>query len=258
MNHRITMDTASSSPPPAGPPVPPSGAAGFDELGAGSPQRATRFHAYLAIAAFGVYTLSTAAFAWFARSRTIAWTEAVHRRATVAAAHDADQTYVLAARSTWVTMIVGAVAVSVWAGRVVANARTRGMLVSPRRAGWCWLIRCSGAPEHRRVAPGCVRDGLLASSSPSVDRGAVRSDADVPLLLPRSWHGEHDDTRGARRTCREWLSQHCCSWPIRTTTVLGREGDPSTPTRPSRCDSRPPDLTSRQSGRGSWAAMWHT
>ncbi len=109
-------------------------------------------YAYAAVAAFAVYTLSTGCFAWFARARTTAWADAVGRRATVDAARDADHLYVLAARSTWVTIVLGAVAVSVWAGRVVANARSRGMPVSPRKARWMWFIPLFGiVPSIREL-----------------------------------------------------------------------------------------------------------
>ena len=138
--------------PPGGPPVPPRQVLGFSEPGAGAPQCATRLYAYLAIATFAVYTASTAAYAWFSRARATAWRDAVARRATVAAAHDADHLYVLAARSTWPTIFVGAIAISVWAGRVVANAQSRGMPVSPRRARWMWFIPLFGiAPSIREL-----------------------------------------------------------------------------------------------------------
>ena len=130
--------------------MPPRQVVGFSEPGAGAPQCATRLYAYLAIAAFAVYTASTAAYAWFSRARTTAWRDAVARRATVAAAHDADHLYVLAARSTWPTILVGAIAVSVWAGRVVTNARSRGMPVSPRRARWMWFIPVFGIARSIR------------------------------------------------------------------------------------------------------------
>jgi hypothetical protein len=132
--------------------VPPPIVTDFVEPGEGAPQCRTRAHAYITIAAFAVYTLSTAAFAWFARARTAAWTDAVGRQATVAAAHDADHLYVVAARSTWLTIVVGAVTVSVWAGRVVSNARSRGIGVNPRRARWMWFIPLFGiAPSIREL-----------------------------------------------------------------------------------------------------------
>jgi hypothetical protein len=116
----------------------------FSEPGAGAPQCTTRLHAYVAITSFATYTLSLGGFAWFARARTTAWTDAAKRRATVEAARDADHLYVLAARCTWLTIILGAVTISVWAGRVVANARSRGMRVSPGKARWMWFIPLFG------------------------------------------------------------------------------------------------------------------
>ena len=122
----------------------------FSEPGEGAPQCATRLYAHLTIAAFVLYTFSAGAFAWFARARTAAWTDAVNRRATVHAAKDADHLYLLAGRSTWVTILIGAVAVSVWAGRVVTNAQSRGMPVNPRRARWIWFIPLFGIAKSIR------------------------------------------------------------------------------------------------------------
>lgn len=139
-------------PPPPGPPVRPRFIGGFSEPGESAPQISTRVHAHATIVAFALFTLSRGAFAWFARARTNAWTDAVHFRATVAAARHADHLYILAGRSTWLALGLGAVAVSVWSGRVVANARARGMRVSPAKARWMWYIPVFGiVPSIREL-----------------------------------------------------------------------------------------------------------
>jgi hypothetical protein len=118
----------------------------FSEPGAGAPQRPSRTLAYVAIGSFAVQTLSLGVYAWFAKARAAAWTDAVAGRATLAEARHSHHQLVLASRGTWATLLIGAVCVSLWSGRVVANARARGMPVSPRRAQWMWFIPMFGIP----------------------------------------------------------------------------------------------------------------
>ena len=133
MNTWIRMSVATS------PPL-------FSEPGAGAPQRPSTVLAFVAIGSFAVQTLSLGVYAWFSRARAAAWNDAVAGRATLADARHAHHVLVLAARSTWVTLLLGAVCISLWAGRVVSNARSRGMRVSPRRARWMWFIPLFGIP----------------------------------------------------------------------------------------------------------------
>ena len=131
MNIRIIMSVATT------PPL-------FSELGAGAPQRPSRVLAFVAIGSFAVQTLSLGVDAWFAAARAAAWKDAVAGRATLDDARHANHLLLLAGRSTWVTLLLGAVCISVWAGRVVSNARARGMQVSPERARWMWFVPLFG------------------------------------------------------------------------------------------------------------------
>jgi hypothetical protein len=116
----------------------------YQEPGEGAPQRRTRLYAWLAIGAFTVYTLSVGIYAWHARSRADAWQAAVDGRGRLDDARHAQHVFMLSARFTWLTILAGAAAVSVWSGRVVSNARSRGMRVNPRRARWMWFIPLIG------------------------------------------------------------------------------------------------------------------
>ena len=118
----------------------------FSEPGAGAPQRPSRLHAHVAIGSFAVQTLSLGVYAWLSRARAAAWNDAVAGRVTIADSRHAHHVVVVAARSTWVTLLLGAVCVSLWSGRVVSSARARGMRVSPGRARWMWFIPLLGIP----------------------------------------------------------------------------------------------------------------
>lgn len=109
-------------------------------------------HAHVAIGSFVVQTLSLGVYAWFSRARAAAWSDAVAGRKTLAEARHAQHVLVLAARSTWVTLLLGAVCISVWAARVVTNARARGIPVSPKRARWMWFVPLIGiAPAIKEL-----------------------------------------------------------------------------------------------------------
>jgi hypothetical protein len=116
----------------------------YQEPGEGAPQRPTRFHAWVAIAAFAIYTFSIGVVAWIGRLHAEAWRAAVEGRKGIDEARHVQHLVQLSVRSTWVTILVGAVTVSVWAGRVATNARSRGMRVSPARARWMWFIPLFG------------------------------------------------------------------------------------------------------------------
>ena len=128
----------------------------YKEPGEGAHQRSTRAQAWITIGAFAVYTFSIGVVAWCAHLHADAWRAAVEGRGTVDDARHIQSLVERSVRSTWLTLAVGAITVSVWAGRVASNARSRGMPVNPARARWMWFIPLFGIGKSIRELENAV------------------------------------------------------------------------------------------------------
>jgi hypothetical protein len=126
------------------------------EPGEGARQRPTRVLAWTAIGAFALYTFSIGVVTWCARLHADAWRAVVEGRGTIDEARHVQAMVERSVRSTWLTLSLGAITVSAWAGRVATNARSRGMRVNPARARWMWFIPFFGIGKSIRELENAV------------------------------------------------------------------------------------------------------
>ena len=99
--------------------------------------------AFVAIGSFAVQTLSLGVYAWLSRARAAAWHDAIAGRATLADARHAHHELVLASRSTGVTVLLGAVCISLWSERVVTMPGREACESARDGHGGCGSSLCS-------------------------------------------------------------------------------------------------------------------